>query len=52
MKRNLIHRVHDVENMYFQISVLYEFKKDIIEGRITLVGILYLRSKDDKDTLL
>ena len=33
MKRNLIHRVHDVENMYFQISVLYEFKKDIIESR-------------------
>ena len=31
MKRNLIHRVLDVENMYFQISVLYEFKKDIIE---------------------
>ena len=33
MKRNLIRRVHDVENMYFQMSVLYEFKKDIIESR-------------------
>ena len=45
MKRNLIRRVLDVENMYFQISVLYEFKKDIIEVR-------YLKSKDDKDTFL
>ena len=34
MKRNLIHRVHDVENMYFQTPVLYKFKKDIIEVRI------------------
>ena len=51
MKRNLIHRVHDVENMYFQISVLYEFKKDIIESR-TSVGVLYLKLKDDKDTFL
>ena len=33
MNRNLIHRVHIVENMNFQISVLYEFKKDIIESR-------------------
>ena len=48
MKRNLIHRVHDVENMYFQISVLYEFKKDIIESR----NVLYLKLKDDKDTFL
>ena len=48
MKRNLIHRVHDVENMYFQISVLYEFKKDIIESR----NIQYLKLKDYKDTIL
>ena len=52
MKRNLIHRVHDVENMYFQISVLYELEKDIIESRKTWVGVLYLKSKDDKDTFL
>ena len=32
MKRNLIHRVHDVENMYFQTPVLYEFKKDTSVG--------------------
>ena len=48
MKRNLIHRVHDVENMYFQTPVLYKFKKDIIEVRI----VLYLRSKDDENTFL
>ena len=51
MNRNLIHHVHDVENMYFQISVLYEFMKDIIESH-TSVGVLYLKSKDDKDTFL
>ena len=48
MKRNLIRRVHIVENMYFQISLTCEYKKDIKETRI----VLHLKSKDDKDTFL